>query len=561
MKRSRILFLAILLVPFWLQGESRTSVQERIAGRLEREIVPMIEKDLACHQVPGLSVALVLDGEVIWKQGFGYADPERRTAATPETIYRVASISKLFNAVAVIQQKEAGQLDIDADLKTYLPDMTFRNPFETTAVITLRHLLSHRADIARECPVGHYFDDTEPTLEATVRSIAGTSLVYPPGSRSKYSNIGVGVAGFILQKIAAQDFASYEWEHILKPLGMTSSSFLPEDVSKERLAKGIMRDRDGNQWPAPHFRFGYVPAANLYSTVLDLAKFINFVLEEGRPLLKPDTFQEMLRVQFAGDKETRGFGLGFSLSRLHGVRSAGHNGALYGFSSNLLILPDEKLGVAVLNNLEGANGFNFKIVFASLGVALEEKSGKKILDMPKSVEIPVSGLKRYTGKYEKEGMPVWLVLKGEKLYIEPYGQRKVLTPISKHEFITDDLLGYGERIHVVEENGVIRGIKVNDLFYARAAASRTKLPAAWEKIYGDYGPDFNIMKIYPKDGKLTVLIEWFDEYPLQHVEGLRFRYPDYGMYLGEEILFKEKDGKIIGAEMALCEFKKRGRLP
>lgn len=557
--RFSVVFFAffLLLTKTLVYSEA---VEEKIVKRLEKEVVPVIEKDMARLNVPGLSMAVVSDGKILWKKGFGYQNREKRIPANPETVYRVGSISKLFNAIAIMQQQEKGKVDIDAEIKKYLPCMDFKNPYDKPAIITLRHLLSHRAGILRECPVGHYFDDTEPSIEDTAKSMVGTTLVYPPGLKTKYSNVGVGIAGHILEKLTETDFAEYQKEFILGSLDMNSSSFLPENFIKEKVAQGNMRDLEGKQWEAPHFRFGYLPAANLYSTVIDLSKFINFIFNEGKPLLKNETFKQMLTVQFTDKKDSLGFGLGFSISKVHNYRSVGHSGAVYGFSSNLVAIPEKKLGVVVCNNLDGANGFNFKLVFISLGIALEEKTGKKILNIPEPLEASSSELKKYEGKYERNGLPVWLVLRNEKLCYEPYGTRKQLILVSEKEFITDDLLGYGEKLSIVEENGKLKGINIDKKYYKKADEAKEKEsppPALWKRLIGEYGPNFNILKVYEKDGKLTVLIEWFYEYPLQQIQGLMFKFPDYGLYMDEEFVFQEKDGKIVEAMFGPVSFKRR----
>ena len=554
---KRLKFLIIFFLSLSQAFASSKAIEKQITERLEKEIVPIIEKDITRFNVPGLSMAVVVDGKILWMKGFGHRDREKRIPATPETVYRVGSLSKLFNATAIMQQEEKGKVDIDADIKKYLPYLDFKNPFDRPASVTLRHLLSHRTGILRECPVGNYFDNTEPSLEDTVKSMVGTTFVYPPGMKTKYSNIGVGIAGHILEKLTGMDFAHYQKEFILKPLNMNSSSFLPEDFIIEKVAKGYMRDLEGKQWEAPHFRFGFLPAGNLYSNVIDLSKFMNFIFENGKPLLKSETLNQMLKVQFQKDEDASGFGLGFYISEMHNFRTLGHGGAVYGFSSNIRIIPEEKLGVVVLNNLDGANGFNRKIVFNSLGIALEEKTGKKILKAPGSVEISLSDLKKYEGRYERNGLPVWLVMRDENLYYEPYGTRKQLVPVSKKEFITDDLMGYGETITILKEKDEVKGIEINNRHYEKTKEIAEKGLSAWKKLIGDYGPDYNIMNVYVKDGKLTVLIEWFYEYPLQPLEGLRFKFPDFGLYMDEEVVFKEKEGQMTEADVGPVIFKRR----
>ena len=252
----------------------------------------------------------------------------------------------------------------------------------------------------------------------------------------------------------------------------------------------------------------------------------------------------MFSVQFEDQKNASGFGLGFFISKMHNFQTVGHSGAVYGFSSNLLVIPEKKLGIVVLNNLDGANGFNSKIVSHSLGIALEEITGKKILELPDSVDISITLLKKYQGRFERNGIPARLTVRDEALFYEPYGTRKQLTPLSETEFITDDLLGYGERIRILKEEDEINGIEVNDRFFKKIKVLPEQDFSQWNKFLGDYGPDYNIMNLFVKDGKLTVLIEWFYEYPLEPLGKSKFKFPDYGLYMDEEFIFKEENNKI-----------------
>ena len=119
-----------------------------------------IRHEMADKGLPALSIALVDDQETVWAQGFGYADPEDSIPATARTVYRVGSVSKLFTDIAIMQLVERGQLDLDAPITAYLPDLRPASPFR--AMPTLRQLMSHRGGLVREPPVGNYFDDSSP---------------------------------------------------------------------------------------------------------------------------------------------------------------------------------------------------------------------------------------------------------------------------------------------------------------------------------------------------------------------------------------------------------------
>ena len=138
-----------------------------------------IAHEVADKQLPALSIALVDDQTVVWARGFGFADPEKKTPATADTVYRVGSVSKLFTDLAVMQLVEQGKLDLDAPVTKYLPDFKPVNPFGKP--ITLRQLMSHRSGLVREPPVGNYFDPTVAVARRTVDSLNRTELVYRAG--------------------------------------------------------------------------------------------------------------------------------------------------------------------------------------------------------------------------------------------------------------------------------------------------------------------------------------------------------------------------------------------
>ncbi len=133
---------------------------------MARALEPFIQREMAEKQLPAISIALVDDQQIVWAQGFGFADPDRKIPATADTIYRAGSVSKLFTDIGIMQLVERGELDLDAPINRYLPDFHPKNPFGKP--ITLRELMSHRSGLVREPPVGHYFDPSEPSLGATV---------------------------------------------------------------------------------------------------------------------------------------------------------------------------------------------------------------------------------------------------------------------------------------------------------------------------------------------------------------------------------------------------------
>src|SRR5882762_395587 len=310
-------------------------------GAIARTLEPFIEHELREKDLPAISVALVDDQQIVWARGFGFADPEKRIPAAAQTVYRVGSVSKLFTDIGIMQLVERGELSLDAPIADYLPDFHPGNPFHKP--ITLRELMSHRSGLVREPPVGHYFDPTEPTVAATVKSLNSTSLVYEPGTHTKYSNAGITVVGYVLEQSKKESYTKYLKRAVLQPMGLVRSAFEPEPELVRQLAKAYMWTYDGRTFEAPAFQLGIGPAGCLYTTVLDLGRFLSVLFARGRSpqgmVLQQETLERMWQPQFARTGETSGFGIGFRVNKFEGHRVVGHGGAIYGFATEVLALP------------------------------------------------------------------------------------------------------------------------------------------------------------------------------------------------------------------------------
>lgn len=274
-----------------------------------RELEPAVQEEMTAWGITGVALALVDDQQTVYAAGFGEA---RR-----DSVFRCGSISKLFNAVAVMQAVEQGRLDLDAPVERYGRGLLPVNPFTNDLPVTLRQLLSHRSGMIRESPVGGYFDDTEPGLTRTVESLPGAVLVNPPNTKTRYSNVGPTIAGRILELVTGTRYAQYQREHVLGPLGMTNSSWVLKGVPRGRLVPSYMRVADArggfHRKRSPEFDLGTLPAGNLFTTAEDLARFLAMLAAGGRAggghILKPESLAQMFTPQLTG--EPAGFGLGF----------------------------------------------------------------------------------------------------------------------------------------------------------------------------------------------------------------------------------------------------------
>jgi CubicO group peptidase (beta-lactamase class C family) len=373
---------------------------------LKPYISSLIEKEMKGNDVTGLSIALVDDQKVIWAEGFGYADAENKIPATPATVYRAGSVSKLFTATGVMQLVEQGKMNLDKPLQTYLPEFSIKSRFAENGAITPRTIMTHHAGLPSDLLQGMWSKKVEP-FEKVAGRLKDTYISYPPNYVFAYSNVGVTLLGNAVEKVAGCDFAGHLDTAVLKPLGMVSSSFAQAMEQSPLVAKAYRKGALGEELPLRD-----VPAGGLNTTVLDLSRFMKMVFASGhvgdRQVIKPETLTEMLRPQNVDVPLDLSFriGLGWMLSGPD-IKNAGpvahHAGATLYHRTHLMILPEHKLGVIVMANSATATRTVSKVATDTLKLALEIKTGIKQPEPEQkpSEKVPPSevALQEYEGNY------------------------------------------------------------------------------------------------------------------------------------------------------------------
>ncbi|MDQ6787719.1 MAG: serine hydrolase [Acidobacteriota bacterium] len=516
-----------------------------------------IRREMADKELPGVSIALVEDRQIVWQQGYGFSDPKAKTPITADTVFRVGSVSKLFTDIAVMQQVERGKIDLDAPVTKYLPDFQPRNSFGKP--ITLRQLMSHRSGLVREPPTGSYFDSSNPTLGETIKSLNQTALVYAPETRTKYSNAGIATVGYVLEKTQKQPFADYLKRSLLEPLGMKQSGFKPTAEITKNLARAQMWTVFGKTFDAPVFELGIAPAGSMYTTTGDLARFASalFAADNNLPgsILKKATLEKMWTPQFAAPNQKSGFGLGFSLSELEGHRQVGHGGAIYGFSTQLSILPNDKLGVIVVATEDFSNGVTSRIADAALKAMLAERENKSIPQPGITAPIDSNFAKKIAGRYTSGDKTIDLIERGGNLSILNGGFQARLRSLGG-AFVVDDKFAFGTRVVPnAEGNSITVG---NETFKRIPTGKPAPVPDKWRALVGEYGPDYDTLYIFERDGKLWTLIEQFEFDPLEQVSENVFKFPNRGLYDGEQLVFtRDASGRATQVVAAGVAFKRR----
>lgn len=507
---------------------------------VEAQLTAAIEYEVAQKRLPAFSLALVDGQETVYAAGFGFEDAQGKRRATADTIYRVGSVSKLFTDIAVMQLVERGELDLDADVQQYLPG--FQPKIPDGSKITLRQLMSHRAGLVRESPVGNYFDPTEPSLEATVASLNQTSLTYPPDTRTKYSNAGVAVAGLVLQKKTGVRFEDYLQKTLLRPMKMRRSAFQRTKAIDAGLADAWMWTVDGRRFAAPKFALGTAPAGSLYSSVNDLAKFIQVILQDGRSgkrqVIGEETLNKMTKVQLDAEGNPLRFGIGFGISQFDGHHAVGHGGAIYGFSTQFRVLPNEELGVAAVTSLDGANGVVRRLSDYALRLMLAHRERQPLPDYPRSEPVDLKQARRLAGLYEgNDGQWLRLTERDGKLFMRRGSYRREVRQWND-EFVVDDVHGWGPVLQA-DSKDQVQGLVIEGNRFAKVRDRLPEqVPDRWRGLIGEYGWDHNALIIFEDRGQLYALIEWLYFYPLEEISESVFAFPDYGLYHGERLIFE-----------------------
>ena len=326
-----------------------------IGKRIDEKLTPIIKNVMVSYDLPGLSIGIVKDNEVVYARGFGFKNIETRDPITTTTIFHMASISKPFVATAIMQLVEQGKIDLDALVIRYLP--YFKLDGHQYKNITIQQMLSHVSGMPDVEDYEWYKSQyDEGALERYVRSLVSERLLHSPGEKYAYSNMAFECLGDVIAKVSGIPFADYEKKYILNPAGMNTSTFL----------KPVNLPED---WGAPHLRIvrtfvweGYPynrmhgPSSTLHSNILEMCNWVITNLNRGtfnRNKILDSSSYDVLWKPWAetGKAVVRQYvGLSWFLGEYRGEKNVRHSGSDIGFNTNIVMLPEKMLAVVVLCN-------------------------------------------------------------------------------------------------------------------------------------------------------------------------------------------------------------------
>jgi CubicO group peptidase (beta-lactamase class C family) len=314
------------------------STPETVAAELER----LVRHEQRKQRLPSVTAAVVRDGKLVWETAVGAADVKEPRDATPDTQYRVGSITKTFTAAAIMQLRDEGKLDLEDTLDRHVEGAAHAP--------TIRRLLSHTSGLQRETHddawLHAHFADVSELLETLDRA----EQVLPPGARFHYSNLAFALLGIVVERVAGVPYTEYVEQRLLQPLGLLRTTFEPQQPA----ATGYLVQPyvDGVWDEAPVETGAWIAAGQMWGTVRDLCRWAAFLADPDETVLKKETVEEMRTVQSIDDhlRWTGGYGLGLMLRRDGERVLAGHGGSMPGFIAGVYVSPAEKIGAATLTN-------------------------------------------------------------------------------------------------------------------------------------------------------------------------------------------------------------------
>jgi CubicO group peptidase (beta-lactamase class C family) len=359
------LFVVFASVLLFVQGGSAqtnkaappTGVATLTPSDLDNWLAGFMDGAMKSNQIVGAQVVVVKDGKIFLQRGYGYADYAKKIPVDPEnTLFRPGSISKLFTWTAVMQLVEQGKINLDTDINAYLD---FKIVGKNGKRITVRHLMTHRAGFEDPIKTGVLY-------ETRLLHPLGTDLkgfvparIYEPGGIPAYSNYGTALAGYIVERVSGERYEDYVERHIFTPLKMKQSSFrqpLPA-LLQGNMAKSYIRAGEPAQ---PFELFNVAPAGGLTSSGPDMAKFMIAHLQNGSPLLKPETARMMHDFKVSAFPGLPPMALGFYRNDINGRKIIAHGGDVAGFHSDIQLMLDDNIGIYISTNSDGDNVTNIR---------------------------------------------------------------------------------------------------------------------------------------------------------------------------------------------------------
>ena len=348
-KRAILFSLSVLLCISPLSAQQKSLPLEKRAA-IEKAVASF----MSANSIPGLSAAVVLEGEPRWSQGFGMADLENSSPATSSTLFRLGSVSKPISATAVLQLWERGKLDLDASVQKYCPEFP-----QKEWPITTRELLGHLGGIRHYHPdgKGDVPEDSArhfASMQESLQIFASDPLVAKPGTEFNYSTYGYTVVGCVMEGAASEKFTDYVRKNIFQPAGMEQTRDDDFFTVIPHRTRWYHKDKSGIVRNAGVLDSSYkIPGGGIISSADDMGRFEAAIL--GDKLLQHATRDLMWTSLKTAEGKQTGYGLGWGILDKFGLHILAHTGGQQGTSTAFAVVPDRRAGVVLLANMDSVD--------------------------------------------------------------------------------------------------------------------------------------------------------------------------------------------------------------
>lgn len=346
--RISILFSLVLTTTTVIAQNSKSSNSPLTGPEIENKVDDYIHLQMEQQRIPGVALAVVKNGEIIYTKGYGYANLEHMVPVRPETIFQSGSVGKAFTVMGIMMLIEKGEISLDDKLTTYFPE----GPKEWDQ-ITIRHILEHTSGLTSGYPEDFNFQK-DYTDEELYNLYKAEPIAFKPGEKRGYSNIGYDLLGFIITKVTGKFYGEYLKEKVFDPLGMNATGVIseadivPHRASGYRIQNGEIKNQE---WVAP--AINTLASGSLYVNVLDIAKWE--VALQSRKLLQPSSYESMWKPVITNSKEVLPFGFSWQLTDIFSKRLVEHSGGWQGFNAHFSRYPEQQTTFIVFTNLRGVN--------------------------------------------------------------------------------------------------------------------------------------------------------------------------------------------------------------
>jgi CubicO group peptidase (beta-lactamase class C family) len=438
---SFVLILAITLT-FFASASPPALPLERIKGFIEDR------RNLA--GVPGISIVLVQDNAIVYSHGYGFANLEQKVPMTDVTLLEIGSTTKSMTALAALQLRDVGKLELDQTVKHYLPWFKTVDKNNLSDKITLRQCLTHTSGLS-SVSIPHDTAMDNLALERWVKSFKNSKLEFAPGTKTKYSNYGYAVLGLIVQKVSGLTFEQYLNKNLFTPLEMQRTTLNPKQALELGLSKGYRGAPGGiKDTPRQLGRLGSPAGSLTASSARDIGNYLVMQLNGGKfhnqQIIKSESLLEtqsgLVPYHFGIptynlDHEIK-YGYGWRVFQSRGLNLVAHNGTVGRMGSMFLIAPDQKMAVAILWNLE-VEGLDIELTLGLLDFLRSDES--TILPVPSTTRASktiTTNLEPFTGIYTSQEGNLEVRVQNKKLELQKSNAILKLEPIGKSVFQVRD---------------------------------------------------------------------------------------------------------------------------